>query len=58
MGNIYVKSPAAITAPPRTAIPFCDEEWIKQWRLMKGPYRPHVVSVNMADNKARYCDLP
>ena len=46
---MYVKSPAAPTAPPRPAIPFCDEEWIKQWRLMKGPYRPHVVTVNMAD---------
>jgi hypothetical protein len=58
MGNTYMKSPAAPTAPPQTAIPFCDEEWIKQWRMMKGPYRPHVVTVNMAANPAVYCDLP
>ena len=58
MGNMYMKSPAEPTAPPRAAIPFCDEEWIRQWKMMKGPYRPHVVTVNMAENPAVYCDWP
>jgi hypothetical protein len=58
MGNTYMKSPAAPTAPPKAAIPFCDEEWIRQWKTMKGPYRPHVVTVNMAENPAVYCDWP
>ena len=58
IGNMYMKSPAASTAPPKTAIPFCDEEWIRQWTMMKGPYRPHVVTVNMAENPAVYCDWP
>jgi hypothetical protein len=57
MGNVYSRS-LTVKAFTTPVIPFCDEDWIKEWKKVKGPYRPHVVTVNMAANPAVYCDRP